>query len=210
MAQRGGRLKNQLIDDNFIDVIVEGKKFSQHKCNHCDRQTSKLAFKAQHHLKTCQSFINHQKEIKKEKKKIAEIKSKQKFITSMIRFISPVQIAQLHRANVMAVYMTNIPFNYFENSYVIEFFRLLHAGYKSFNRNLLAERLLNETYKAIKLQVMQRLNVCNHLNFFIDETINIRKERIINLCCHVFSDKGFHLKAVAELIEKINAATQTE
>ncbi len=56
------------------------------------------------------------------------------------------------------------------------------------------------------------LNNCNHLSFFIDETINIRKERVINLCCHVssFNENDFHLKATVEVAEKMNAVVQVE
>ena len=81
----------------------------------------------------------------------------------------------------MIVYMTNIFFNHFKNLYVIEFFKLMQSNYKFFSKTLIAEKLLNETYKTVKNQMMQRLNVFNHLNFFIDKTINIRKKRIINL-----------------------------
>ena len=110
----------------------------------------------------------------------------------------------------MAVYMTNISFNHFESLYVIETFRLMHFDYKSFNRDLIAKILLSKTYKATKNQIMQRLNVCNHLNFFTDKTINIRKKRVINLCCHLPLGGRFHIKIGAEISEKINAAVQTK
>ena len=201
--------KNHLVENNFTDVIILGKKFFQHKCNHCEHQFFKLEFRAQHHLKTCQTFQNHQKKNEK-KKKIVVSKSNQIFITSMIRFFGHVYVVQFHRANAMAAYMTNFSFNHFESSYVIEFFKLLHFDYKFFNQSLIAERLLNETYETMKLQMMQRLNVCNYLNFFIDETINIRKKRIINLCCHLPSDGEFHIKITAEFADKIDAAVQIE
>jgi hypothetical protein len=59
---------------------------------------------------------------------------------------------------------------------------------------------------------MQMLNNCNHLSFFIDEMINIRKERVINLCCHVssFNDEDFHLKTIIEVAKKMSAVVQAE
>jgi hypothetical protein len=77
------------------------------------------------------------------------------------------------------------------------------------------DKLLNEIYETIKMKVDQQLNVCKYLNFFTDETINIRKERIINLCCHVSSsatsnERDFYLKAMIEIAEKMNAAVQVE
>ena len=215
MAQRGGRPKNHFVDDNFTDILVPGKKCLQNKCNHCEHQTTKSTFRAQQHLNQCRVFLDHQNEMKKKKGKNVVFKSIQISITSMIRPFSQSQVDQIHRANAMIVYMTNILFNHYENSYVIESYRLLHSGYKFFYRKLIAERLLDETYETIKFQVMKRLNACNHLNFFIDETANIRKERVINFCCHVpssnFSLGGrFHLKAIAEVSEKMDAATQAD
>jgi hypothetical protein len=56
------------------------------------------------------------------------------------------------------------------------------------------------------------LNNCNHLSFFIDEIVNIQKERVINLCCHVssFNEDDFHLKATVKVAEKMNAVVQVE
>lgn len=57
---------------------------------------------------------------------------------------------------------------------------------------------------------MQRFNVCNYLNFFINETINVQKERIINLYCYVSSDDNFYIKTTVGLVEKTNIATQAK
>jgi hypothetical protein len=88
---------------------------------------------------------------------------------------------------------------------VIAHHQILQSDYKSSNRKLVNEKLLNEIYETIKQRIIKKLNVCNHFNFFIDETINIRKERVINFCCHVSSKKEFHLKATIEIAEKMNA-----
>ena len=101
--------------------------------------------------------------------------------------------------------MTNIFFNHFENSYIIDFFKLLHSEYKFFNRFFIVEKLLNETYKSIKFNVMKRLNICNYFNFFINKIINIRKKRIVNLCCYILSNNEFHIKIIFNFVEKITA-----
>ncbi len=59
------------------------------------------------------------------------------------------------------------------------------------------------------------LNSCNYLSFFTDETINIRKKRVINMCCHVSSsttsnEKDFHLKTMIKVTEKMSAVIQIE
>ncbi len=111
--------------------------------------------------------------------------------------------------------MTNLSFNHFENSYVIAHHQAFNSRYKFSHHKLVKDKLLNETYETIKLKINQKLNACKYLGFFTDETINIRKERVINLCCHVSStitsnERKFHLKATIEIVEKMSAIVQIE
>ena len=213
MVHNSGRPRNQLMKDQFSDIITLEMKCFQHKCNHCDHQSSKLAFREQTHLNQCQSYQKHQEEMKKKNPTIVAKKSNQIFIIFMIRFFSQTQLIQIHRANAMTVYMTNILFNHYEDFYVIESFNVLHSTYKFFSRKAITEKLLDEAYEAIKLQIMKRLNICNHFNFFTDETVNIRKKRVINFCCHVLSSNSFfegefQLKTITEFSENMNVAVQ--
>jgi hypothetical protein len=201
------RFKNYLIDENFVDVVIESMKLSQHKCKHCDHQSSKNAARDQQHLKICDAFKSQQAQ-KKEMK--IDQKSMQLLITSLFRSLISAQIAHAHRAAAMSVYMTNLSFNHFENAYVIAYHQALSSSYKSSNRKLVAEKLLNEVYDTVKFKVDQVLKSCNYLSFFTDETANIRKERVINLCCHVLNKRRFHLKATIEIAEKMNAVVQAE
>ena len=109
----------------------------------------------------------------------------------------------------MSVYMINLPFNHFENKYVIIAYQILHSEYKSSHHKFVAKSLLNETYKIVKLKINVCLNVFNHFNFFTDETVNIRKKKVINLCCHVFFEDGFHIKIDVKIVEIMNATMQT-
>ena len=43
MTQRGGQSQNQLVSDNFTDIIDEKKKILQHRCNHCEYQSAKIS-----------------------------------------------------------------------------------------------------------------------------------------------------------------------
>jgi hypothetical protein len=146
------------------------------------------------------------------KKKEMEIgqKSVQLSITSLFRPLTPAQIAHAHGAAAMSVYMTNLPFNHFENAYVIAHHQALSPSYKPPNRKLVAGKLLNEAYDTVKSKVVQVLKSCNYLSFFTDETVNIRKERVINLCCHVPNVGCFHLKATTGVAKKMSAAVQAE
>jgi hypothetical protein len=207
MFHTDDRLKNSLMKDNFVDVVTEDKKLSQHKYKHCDHQSTKSVARSQQHLQTCDAFIREQQ--RKQKIELSQ-NARQLFITAFIRSLSQAQIAHAHRAIAMSLYMTNLSFNHFENLYVIAHHQVLNSSYKSSNHKLVSEKLLNEAYETIKNKIKQKLNACNHLSFFIDETINIRKERVINLCCHVFNEKEFHLKAMIEVAEIMSASVQAE
>jgi hypothetical protein len=146
------------MNQNFADVIVEGKKYSQHRCKHCDHQSAKNAARKQQHLKICDAF--KKKQNMQQKMMLNKI-SVQLFIISLICSLNQAQIAQTHRAAAMFVYMTNLSFNHFENSYVIAHHQALNSSYKSSHHKLVEEKLLNETYESVKLKVNQQLNACN-------------------------------------------------
>jgi hypothetical protein len=87
------RLRNYLIDENFVDVVIESKKLSQHKCKHCDHQTSKNAARGQQRLKIRDAFKRDQAQ-KKEMK--TGQKSVQLSITSLFRPLTLDQHLKVH------------------------------------------------------------------------------------------------------------------
>jgi hypothetical protein len=137
-----------LIDENFIDVIIEGLKLSQQKCKHCDHQITKSAVREQQHLEICEAFKQ-----KQERKKETNFSKNtvQLLIISLIRSLSQAQITVAHRAAAMFIYMTNLSFNHFENAYVLAHHQALCSSYKLFTRKLVTDKLLNEVYEIVKL-----------------------------------------------------------
>lgn len=209
MAQKDDRRPNNLINDNFSVIISDGK-CSQHRCIHCERQSVKNVSRILQHLNQCVIYKNALTAKFEDSNS-----SKQLSITNMIRFFNQTQIIPAHRAAAMSVYMTNFSFNHFESPYVITHHQALNSGYKPFHSELVTDRLLNEVYEEIKSKVNGILNVSQHLSFFIDETINIRKKQTINLCCHVLPSitlKGndFQLKVVVNVAENMIAIVQIE
>jgi len=112
----------------------------------------------------------------------------------------------------VTVYMINLSFNHYENSYVQAHEQIFHTNYISFLHMTMTEVLLNEIYQTVKSKIDSMLTD-QHLNFFSDESINIQKKRVINLCVHIsktatFEEEEFHLKTEVEVIEIMNAKTQ--
>lgn len=123
------------------------------------------------------------------------------------------KIALANRTAAMAVYMTNLPFNHYENPYVLAHQQALHPRYKPPNRRAMAGILLKEAYNDAKRKLDAQLDVCNHLNFFTDEIANICKQCVINLCCHVpptstTTGGGFHIKAETGVTRTMTAKVQ--
>jgi len=76
----------------------------------------------------------------------------------------------------------------------------------------MTEVLLNETYQTMKTKINSML-MSHYLNFFSNESTNIRKKRIINLCVHVLKtvtskEEEFYLRVEVDVTEIMNAKTQ--
>jgi hypothetical protein len=166
------------MNENFVDVIIESKKLLQHKCKHCDHQTIKNAARSQQHLKICEAFQQKQKKKKQTK---SSKNTTQLFITSLIRFLSQAQITVVHRATAMFIYMTNLSFNHFKNSYVLAHHQALCSSYKSLTRKLVVNKFLNEVYEIVKLQIMQMLNSCNYFSFLLTKRSTFEKN-VSSIC----------------------------
>ena len=200
--QRGGRPRNNTVDTAFTAVILHGPlapKTPMVQCIHCQKQMAKGTTRQQEHLDfRCTSYKVHmmayiaQQEEEGQKPHIQS--------TLIARHVLPAeQVLRLHRTAAMACYMTNLPFSHWENPYVREHERQLHAGYVPPSHSQLAGPLLEWAYGNVKEKVDSILRAPD-LNFFTDETTNVRKERVINFCCHVpktatSTGGGFHLKA---------------
>lgn len=213
MAQRGGRPRNQTIDDNFKDFIDETKREPQHRCIHCNYTASKHVDRGLQHLTKCEEYMKHKQNKSDDTKPSTDLK--QLSIVSSVRPLSQIQILHANRTAAMAVYMTNLPFNHYENDYILLYQQALHPGYKPPNRKAIAGPLLEDAYQNVKKKVHDQLDVCAYLNFFTDETANIRKEKLINLCCHAPQSStstggGFHIKAETGIARIMTAKVQAE
>lgn len=112
----------------------------------------------------------------------------------------------------MSVYMTNLPFSHYKNSYVSAHEKAFFPQYVPPSHTLFAGPLLDKTYNIVKAKVDKQL-LAQDLNFFTDKTANIWKEQVINFCCHAppfatSRGRGFHIKAKAAVAETMDAKIQ--
>ena len=90
----------------------------------------------------------------------------------------------------MAVYMCNLPFTHYENNYVLDHIKGLKPTYYPPGSKPLSRHLLDECYGDVKKKVDLRLRTARWLDFYTDESNNIRKERVINFIVHALRGCG--------------------
>lgn len=193
-----------------MDIIIPDYRSQMVKCLHCNSQMAKGATRQQHHLdskcRPYQAYVARDQAVSEPQKKLTQVS-----IAPTVK-LPDNHIALLHRTAAMSVYMTNLPFTHFENPYVSAHEKAFYPQYTPPSHNLLAGPLLDEAYNIVKAEVDNKL-LARDLNFFTDETGNIRKERVINFCCHVppsatSTGGGFHIKAETGVAETMDAKTQ--
>ncbi len=119
-----------------------------------------------------------------------------------------------HRARAAkAVYMTNLLFSHYENKYVAAHLHCLDSLYKAPSHGALVGHLLDQCYEKVKDKVDARLRAPRFLNFYTDESNNIRKDRVINFIAHapkecVTERSHFYIHFESNIARTIDAKTQ--
>jgi DNA replication protein DnaD len=162
------------------------------------------ATRQQTHLNKCTAYINRPINLFSS--------SVQTKLSLKIRSLSSSTIKTLNQTTAMTVYMSNLSLNHYENSYVQAHEHVFHIQYTSSSHLIMTEVLLNEIYQMMKTKIDFML-MNHYLNFFSDESTNIRKKRVINLCVHVSktttsNEEEFYLRVKVNMTEIMNARTQ--
>ena len=90
------------------------------------------------------------------------------------------------------VYITNLPFSHYNNKYVATYLYNLDFSYKAPSHGTLVGSLLNQCYEKVKSKVDAWLYTSQFLNFYMDKSNNIRKDRVINFL--TYTPKGCSTK----------------
>ena len=130
--QRGGRPRNYTVESAFRNVILYGPlapKTPTVEYIHCQKQMAKGTSRQQQHLDFYYTrykiYIALSIAKQEEEGEKPHIQS-----TLTARHVCPVeQVLRLHRTTAMAYYITNLPFNHWEDPYVRDHERQLYAGY---------------------------------------------------------------------------------
>ncbi len=162
------------------------------------------ATRQQTHLNKCIAYINKSFNLFSS--------SVQTKLSSQIWSLSSSIIKTLNRTTAMTVYMSNLSFNHYENSYIWAHEHIFYTQYISSLHLIMTEVLLNEIYQMMKTKINSML-ISHYLNFFSNESTNIQKKKVINLCMHILktatsNEEEFHLRIEVNVTEIMNAKTQ--
>lgn len=162
--QRDDKSLNQLVINNFQQIIIS-ERLATVQCHHCHKIMISEATHQQIYLNQCDQYrktrfinLNHC---------LIQI-----IFDANIRSLVVDVARRLHQTATMTVYMFNLSFNHYENSYIQAHEQVFHSNYTSSLHMTMTEVLLNEIYQNMKAKVNSLL-IVSHLNFFSDETCNI-------------------------------------
>ena len=77
----------------------------------------------------------------------------------------------------MTIYMSNLLFNHYKNSYIQAHEQVFHSNYISSSHTVMFKSLLKETYQIMKMKI-DFLLIAHYLNFFSDVTILVLSDSV--------------------------------
>lgn len=202
----GFKLKNKTVDEAFYAVINDAYKNPRKKCRYCDKEMDHNTTNLQKHLDRCQAF--------RDGKAPQDPGGSQQTLTNLVATMPQTKAEHWNRAG-MAVYMNNLPFGHYEDKYVRDHPFHINPKYLPPERKALSGHILAECYRVVYSKVEIRLRAPRWLNFYTDESDNIRRERVINFLAHAppgcGTDGGcFYWNSEVNGAKTMDAETQLE
>jgi uncharacterized protein DUF659 len=81
----------------------------------------------------------------------------------------------------MTIFATARPFTLFEDPVFLDFINAVDARYHPPSATTISNSLLPQCYNRVRNEVMTEINKLRYINLCVDETTNIRGQRILNL-----------------------------
>ena len=203
-SQDDFKSKNATVEKIFIFIINISFKNPRKRCKYYKKKINFNIIKLQKHLDKCKSYRNN-KSFKK------FIGNSQQFLSNLIIAMSQIKFDNWKRAD-MTVYINNLSFTHYQNPYVKNHLYYIDFKYVPLEIKVLSDHILNECYDIVYIKVFLRLKIARWLNFYTNESNNIRRERMINLLTHASSrynidEKCFYINFEINDFQIINAIT---
>ncbi len=143
---KGCKPRNIIVEKFFRKINDNGFKGARAACNYCQKELDKKTFQLQNHLDVCKSYQESVKLGQTPRAIRAPENLSQKKITTVVRS-SPQKRAEYWARAAKAVYMTNLPFSYYENKYVATHLHGLNSSYKAPSHGALVGHLFDQCYE---------------------------------------------------------------
>ena len=189
MSKRG-RPFNITIENAFTKFNEPGFKEPRARCRYCKTirawQTSLL----QKHLDKCGIYLSTCNEAER-----ASIEKRQS--TIVVPTIGLVRSSRIVRKLALSTYMANLSYRTWSNPWIIDALHDIHDKVKLPDRKALATSLLDEVYADTSAKVMPLITAATEVNLVMDESTNIQRNRIMNLCANIPTYGAFYIKSTA-------------
>lgn len=107
--------------------------------------------------------------------------------------LDPVARRELQIKGAMAVYMGGRPFTLYDCGWMKDYILTANPANMPPTRHTLSGDLLIACYEKTVKKITPRIASERYLNFTTDETSNIRKERVQNLCVVIQNQGAYYL-----------------
>ena len=168
--------KNQTVEKAFYPVINPLYRNPRKVCKYCSKELDHNTTNLQKHLDRCKAY--------RDSKPPDEAHGSQQTLPILVTAMPQTKADHWKRAR-MAIFMNNLPFSHYENQYVKDHLHYINPKYVAPHHTALSDHILNKCYGAIYNKMEKRLQATRWLNFYTDESDNIRKQRVINFLAHV-------------------------
>ncbi len=204
--------RNAIVEESFRKINNDKFKDARAACKYCQKELDKNTSRFQNHLDVCKSY-HEAVELGQTPGALRATENwSQQQITTIVRPCPQKRAEYLARA-AKAVYMTNLPFSHYKNKYIAAHLHGLDSSCKALSHDALVGHLLDQCYEEVKDEVNARLRAPRFLNFYTDESNNIRKDRLINFLVHLPKGCGieggcFYIHSESNGARTMDAKTQ--
>lgn len=175
------------------EVLLSFKRFkrAEHKidraqCNACGHERSWQATDLRKHLQSCQKYGQGKEEEAAEE----EVLAQQKLIVPTIGALMG-KALQMQMAE--AVILDGLPLDAFEDhKHLAPIMKRFYPTVKPPTGNQISRSFLPAIYKRLQTQVSKHVNDATLLNLIADESNNIRRQRVQNLCVNIPGHGAFY------------------
>ncbi len=204
--------RNAIVEEFFRKINDNRFKGARASCKYCQKELDKNTSRLQNYLEVCKSYQEAVKLGQTPRDLCAPENWSQQQITTMVRS-NPQKRAERWARTAKAVYMTNLSFSHCETKYVAAHLHGLDSSYKAPSHGALVDHLLDLCCEEVKDKVDALLCTPQFLNFYTDESNNIRKDRVINFLAHApkrYGTEGgcFYIHSESNSARTMDAKTQ--